>query len=100
MRFGCFFFRNFPIQIEVRDDNSLSGKPIIIGGLPYQRKSVYASSHEAFEHGIKQGMPLREAYSLCPQGLFLPLDEEKYLNAFTAVLTLLANYSPAVEAGL
>jgi DNA polymerase-4 len=98
MRVGCFFFHHFSIQIEVRDNNSLSGKPIIIGGLPYQRKPVYDASQEALEYGVKQGMPLREAYSLCPQGLFLPLNEKKYANAFTDILTLLTDYSPVVEA--
>lgn len=99
MRVGCFFFPHFPVQVEVRDDNSLLGKPIIIGGLPYQRKVVYGASEEALQYSIKQGTPLREAFSLCPQGLFLPLNEEKYVNAFATILTLLANHSPVVEAG-
>jgi DNA polymerase-4 len=43
-------------------------------------------------------MPLREAYALCLQGVFLPLDEDKYATVFTAVLTSLANCSPVVEA--
>jgi nucleotidyltransferase/DNA polymerase involved in DNA repair len=44
-------------------------------------------------------MPLRAAYTLCPQGVFLPLDEEKHANIFTTVSTLLATQSPVVEAG-
>jgi hypothetical protein len=43
-------------------------------------------------------MPLREAYALCLQRVFLPLDEDKYATVFTAVLTSLANCSPVVEA--
>lgn len=99
MRIACFFFPHFVVQVEVRDNDSLRGRPIIIGGLPYERKVVYDASQEALEYGARQGMPLREAYTLCPQGVFLPLDEGKYANAFTAILTLLANYSPVVEAG-
>jgi DNA polymerase-4 len=99
MKIGGFFFPHFAVQVETRNDSSIAGKPIIIGGLPYERKFVYDTSQKAREFGIKQGMPLREAYSLCPRGLFLPLDEERYTHAFTAVLTLLADYSPVVEAG-
>jgi len=99
MRVACFFFPHFVVQVEARDNDSLSGKPIIIGGLPYERKAVYDASKEALACGVRQGMPLREAYALCPQGVFLPLDEGKYADAFTTVLTMLANYSPVVEAG-
>lgn len=99
MRVACFFFPHFVVQVEVRDNDSLSGKPIIIGGLPYERKAVYDASKEALACGVRQGTPLREAYALCPQGVFLPLDEGKYVDAFTTVLTMLANYSPVVEAG-
>lgn len=98
MRVACFFFPHFVVQVEVRDNDSLRGKSIIIGGLPYERKVVYDASKEALSCGVKQGMPLREAHALCPQGVFLPLDEGKYANVFTTILTLLANYSPAVEA--
>ena len=99
MRLGCFFFPHFPVQVEARGDETLRGRPIIIGGLPYERKTVYDISQEALDCGIRTGMPLREAYALCPQGLFLPLDEENYSQAFTAILTLLADYSPLVAAG-
>ncbi|PIU55991.1 MAG: hypothetical protein COS87_03495 [Chloroflexi bacterium CG07_land_8_20_14_0_80_45_17] len=99
MRVGCFFFSHFAVQVEARNNDSMIGRSIITGGLPYERKAVYDASQEALECGVRQGMPLREAYSLCPQGLFLPLDEERYANAFTAILTLLADYSPVIEAG-
>jgi DNA polymerase-4 len=99
MRVGCFFFPHFAVQVEVRDNSSLTGKPVTIGGLPYERKEVYDASKEALACGVRQGMSLREAHAMCPQGTFLPLDEEKYADAFTTVLTLFANYSPVVETG-
>ncbi len=99
MRVACFLFPHFVVQVEVRDNGSLKGRPIIIGGLPHERKVVYDASKEALSCGVRQNMPLREAYALCPQGVFLPLDEGKYANAFSASLILLANCSPVVEAG-
>jgi nucleotidyltransferase/DNA polymerase involved in DNA repair len=99
MRVGCIFFPHFTVQVEARDNDSATVRPIIIGGLSGVRESVYDASQDALECGIRQGMPLREAYSLCPQGLFVTMDEERYADAFTAILTLLANHSPVVEAG-
>jgi len=99
MRIGCIFFPNFAVQVEVRDNNALSGKPIIIGGLPYQLKAVHNTSEEAMRQGIKRGMPLRQAYALCPQAIFLPLVEDKYNDAFTNVLNFLAKYTPVVAVG-
>jgi len=96
MRIGCIFFPNFAIQVEVRDNNTLSGKPIIIGGFPYQLKAVHDASEEAIRQGVKRGMPLRQAHALCPQAIFLPLAEAKYNDAFTHVLNLLAQYTPVV----
>ena len=96
MRIGCIFFPGFALQVEVRDNNALSGKPIIIGGLSYQLKAVHDASEEAMKQGIKRGMPLRQAYALCPQAMFLPLAEDKYNDAFTHVLNFLATYTPVV----
>lgn len=99
MRIGCLFFPRFAVQVESRDNNALSGKPVIIGGRPYESKAVYDASEEAKRKGVKQDMPLRQAYALCPEGIFLPLTEDKYSDAFTYILNLLVNYSPMVEAG-
>jgi len=99
MRIACIFFPGFALQVEVRDNNALSGKPIIIGGLPHQLKVVHDASEEAMKQGIKRGMPLRQAYALCPQAIFLPLAEDKYNDAFTRVLNLLATYTPVVAMG-
>ena len=99
MRVGCIFFPNFAVQVEVRDNNTLSDKPIIIGGFPYQLKAVHDASEETMRQGVKRGMPLRQAYALCPQAIFLPLAEDKYNDAFTHVLNFLAQYTPVVAVG-
>ena len=57
MRIGCVFFPNFAVQVEVRDNDALSSKPIIIGGFPYQLKAVHDASKEAIGQGVKRGMP-------------------------------------------
>jgi hypothetical protein len=99
MRISCIFFPNFAVQVEVRDNNALSGKPIIIGGFPYQLKAVHDASEEAVRQDVKRGMPLHQAYALCPQAIFLPPAEDKYNDAFTNVLDFLAKYTPVVAVG-
>jgi len=98
MRIGCFFFPHFAIQVERKDNSAMPGKPVIVGGFPEERKPVYDASDEAIKCGIKPGMPLRQAYSLCPQGQFLPLAEGKYALVFQAIIDLLASFCPMVEA--
>ncbi len=97
MRIGCLFFSRFAVQVELRDNKKLPGKPVIIGGLPYEPKAVHDASKEAIRHGVKRGMPLRQAYALCPKGIFLPLAEDKYNDAFMHIISLLSRYSPVVE---
>ena len=97
MRTACLFFPHFAVQVEIRDDPSLVGKPIIVGGLPHERTPVCDASDEAITYGIRPGMPLRQAHSLCPEGIFIPLRESEYASAFKAVLDLLTSHSPIVE---
>jgi len=99
MRIGCVFFPNFAVQVELKTNNMLAGKPVIVGGFPHELKAVHDASKEAIRLGVKKGMPLRQAYALCPQGIFLPLAEDKYRDAFTHILKLLLHCSPVVEAG-
>jgi DNA polymerase-4 len=99
MRIGCIFFPSFAIQVAVKDNDTLSGKPIIIGGFSHQLKAVHDASEEAMRQGVERGMSLRQAYALCPQAVFLPLAEDKYNDAFTHVLNLLATYTPVVAVG-
>jgi nucleotidyltransferase/DNA polymerase involved in DNA repair len=97
MRIGCLFFARFAVQVESRANSALAGQPVIIGGLPHEPGAVYDASEEAMRCGVKPGMPLRQAYALCPRGMFLPLAGEKYSDAFSQILRLLGDYSPVVE---
>ena len=97
MRVLCLFIPHLPLQVEGRDCDLPGGEPVIIGGLPHERKAVCDASPQAVECGVKTGMPLRHAYSLCPGAHFLPAGEEKYDLAFEGVLDVLDNFSPVVE---
>ena len=56
----------FYALVEMRDDPSLRGKPLIIGSLPHERGVVATCSYEARKYGIHSAMNIKEAYRLCP----------------------------------
>jgi DNA polymerase-4 len=61
----------FFAAVEVLLDPSLAGQPVIVGGLPHERGVASTCSYEARAFGVHSGMPLRECYRLCPQGVFV-----------------------------
>ena len=99
MRVACLFFPHFAVQVEQRDNRDLRGKPVIIGGFHYEAKAVHDVSEQAAACGVSPGVPLRQAYTLCPHGVYLPFDAENYDKAFADLLGLLAGCSPKIESG-
>ncbi len=97
MRIACVFIHHLAVQIALNEEPGLRGRPLIIGGLPFEVKPVLDASFEAIACGVKRGMPLREARSLCPEAVFLMPDKEAYRKAFEKVLQVLDTFSPVVE---
>lgn len=87
----------FPCAVERLDDPSLAGKPLVIGGQPWEKGTVYCCSPEALREGVHRDMPLRQAEQLCPQAIFLPINEERYQEIHRQLLKALAPFSPIVE---
>ncbi|MBN2543030.1 DNA polymerase IV [bacterium] len=73
------------------------GKPVIVGGTPDVRGVVCSSSYEARRRGIKTGMPLSQAYRICPEAHFLGGNFQLYRQFSEEFHELLNNYSPVVE---
>jgi DNA polymerase-4 len=87
----------FYASVEVLDDPSLRGRPVIVGGGPNERGVVSAASYEARAFGVHSAMPLRTAGRRCPQGVFLPGRPERYRELSEAVMAVFASYTPMVE---
>ena len=87
----------FYASVEVLDDPSLRGKPVIVGGGPNERGVVMAASYEAREFGVQSAMPLRTAGRRCPQGVFLPGRPDRYRDVSQQVMAIFASYTPLVE---
>jgi len=89
----------FFAAIEQKRHPELKGKPVVVGGGgdPTQRGVVSTASYEAREFGIRSAMPLRTAYKLCPDAVFLPVDYEEYSRASGEVKTILREFSSDLE---
>lgn len=98
MRTACVFIPHFPIAVELLDRPDRRRRPLVIGGASGQRKAVLDCSPEAEAQGVRPGMPLRQALSLCPKATFLEPNPARYQDAFEAVLHALESISPLVEA--
>ena len=61
----------FYASVEIRDNPELAGKPLIIGSLPTERGVVATASYEARKYGVHSGMNIKEAYRLCPKGIYM-----------------------------
>ena len=87
----------FYASVEVRDDPSLRGKPLIIGALPSERGVVATCSYEARKYGVHSAMNIKEAYRLCPNGIFKRPDFEKYKSVSRQLHEIWNTYASAAE---
>lgn len=86
----------FYASIEQRDNPSLKGQPVIVGGTG-SRGVVSTASYEARKYGVKSAMPIVEARRRCPEGIFMPPDIAKYAKVSEALISIFEKFSPIVE---
>lgn len=98
MSIACLYLPRLSVQVERQAVPELCCRPLIIGGYHHEIGRVREVSDEAVEYGLKVNMPLRQAYSLCPGGVFLPYQEGKCRDAYSLVLSQVAQLCPLVEA--
>ncbi len=87
----------FFVSVEELFDPSLKGKPVVVGGRPNQRGVVSAASYAARKFGVHSAMPLRTAYRLCPQAIFVDGHPDRYRDYSRKVFQTLQMYSPQVD---
>jgi DNA polymerase IV len=87
----------FFVSVEELFDPSLKGKPVVVGGRPNERGVVSAASYAARKFGVHSAMPLRTAYKLCPQAIFVDGHRERYGEYSRKVYDVLRGFSPRVE---
>lgn len=88
----------FYASVEQRDNPELKGKPVIIGGSVESRGVVSTASYEARKYGVHSAMPMAEAHRLCPDGVYLPVDMQKYRLVSHQIMDIFHRFTPEVEA--
>lgn len=87
----------FYASVEQRDRPETRGRPVIVGADPRGRGVVSAASYEARRFGVHSAMPISRAFRLCPEGVFLPVDMDKYAAVSREIMSILADFTPLVE---
>ncbi len=87
----------FFAAVEVRDNPSLAGKPLIIGALPSERGVVSTCSYEARKYGIHSAMNIKEAYRRCPHGIFMHGNMSKYAEASAKIHEIMLKFTDMIE---
>ncbi|HEX9986603.1 MAG TPA: DNA polymerase IV [Thermoanaerobaculia bacterium] len=86
----------FYASVEQRDDPSLKGRPVIVGW-PGERSVVCAASYEARKFGVHSAMPASRAKRLCPEGVFVAPDFERYRIVSRQIRVIFERHTPLVE---
>jgi len=87
----------FYASVEVRDNPSLAGLPVCVGGPASGRGVISAASYEAREFGVHSAMPTASARRLCPDMVLLPPDFEKYTAVSRRIMAIFRACTPLVE---
>lgn len=87
----------FYASVEQRDDPSLRGRPVIVGGRPDSRGVVAACSYEARAFGVHSAMPTSRAYRLCPQAAFVPPRMARYAEVSRQIRGIFEQVTDLVE---
>ena len=87
----------FYASVEQRDDPSLRGKPVAVGGSPASRGVVAAASYEARQFGVRSAIPMARAVRLCPELIVVRPNFEKYQAVSRRVFDIFRSVTPLVE---
>jgi len=85
----------FYASVEQRDDLSLRGKPVAVGG--GHRGVVAAASYEARRFGVRSAMPSVSAKRRCPELIFVKPRFDVYRAVSSQVREIFAAYTDLIE---
>ncbi len=88
----CFY-----AAVHVRDDPSLRGRPVVVGGSPQSRGVIAAANYEARRFGVRSATPSARAYRLCPQAVFLRPDFPRYQAESQEIFAIFREFTDLVQ---
>ncbi|HEX3696914.1 MAG TPA: DNA polymerase IV [Polyangia bacterium] len=86
----------FYASVEQRNDPSLRGRPVIVGG-HRRRGVVLAASYEVRPFGVRSAIPMARALKLAPDAVVVTPHFSEYVAASERVFAILHQVTPLVE---
>jgi DNA polymerase IV len=90
----------FYAAVEMRDHPEYREKPVIVGSDPKEGKGrgiVSTCSYEARKFGVHSAQPISQAWRLCPHGIYVRPDMEKYARVSGRVMNILLDFTDMLE---
>lgn len=87
---------SFFASVEIRERPELKGLPVVVGADPRGgrgRGVVSTCSYEARKYGIHAAMPISQAYKLCPDAAFVPVNMKLYVQVSTNVMEIMKGFA-------
>jgi DNA polymerase IV (archaeal DinB-like DNA polymerase) len=91
---------HFYTAVEERENPALEGKPVVVGSDPKEGKGrgvVSTSNYAARASGVRSGMPISQAWRLCPNAVYLPPNFPLYIKASKEIMAIARRYSCKFE---
>ena len=88
----CFY-----AAIEVRDQPSLRGKPVGVGGARDRRGVLTTCNYEARKFGVRSAMPTFMALQRCPSLIVLPTRFDVYRREAMTIRGILHRFTSLIE---
>lgn len=88
----CFY-----AAVEMRDNPTLMGKPVAVGGEPDKRGVLATCNYEARKFGLHSAMSSRQALKRCPQLILLPVNMPLYREISAQIHQIFRRYTEIIE---
>ena len=90
----------FFAMIEERENPRFKGKPVVVGADPREGKGrgvVSTCNYKAREYGIHSAMPISQAWRLCSQAVFLPVNGALYSKVSDNIMEIIRKHATILE---
>ena len=91
---------HFYTALEEREHPEIKGNPVIVGSDPKEGKGrgvVSTSNYEARKAGVRSGMPISQAWRLCPRAVYLPPNFSLYIKVSGEIMEISRKYAGKFE---
>ncbi len=91
---------HFYTAVEEREHPEIQGKPVIVGSDPKGGKGrgvVSTSNYVARKVGVRSGMPISQAWRLCPEAVYLPSNFPLYIKVSEEIMDIARKYASKFE---